>query len=311
MKKIISTLLIVFVMTSMAVWAEEPVLISAPEETVATPQIEANVLCSTGKITEANDGYILVETADENVIQFNYDENTYVIDAETVTPVAIADRKNDDVIVYHSTAMTRSLPPQSYAYSIIANVENEMGNPVYAVVEDVEKTENGLKITTNGGFIVVTISNEAEVAPYRTKNIVTLEDITVNSKVLVWYDILTMSIPAYANTDRVVILERGAEEGLTVNGVAITLQDDEQPYVENDVQMLPLRTVAEALGCTVTWNEETASVTVEKGDISSVVYIDEVNDINFRAITRSANGKYHAVLNGSKTYIEESFFNQF
>ena len=311
MKRIISTLLIVFVMASMSVWANEPVLISAPEETTANEQNEPNTICTIGKISELGENYIIVETDNEEAIQFNYDENSYLIDSKTVFPLSLEDRTTDNVIVYHSAAMTKSIPPQSYAYSIIGNVEKDLGNPVYTVVEAVAKTEDGLKITTNNGLLIITVPNTAEVSPYRTKNIVTLDDITVNSKILLWYDAVTMSIPAYAYSEKVVILESYAEDTLIVNGVSITLQEDEKPYIENDVQMLPLRTVAEALGCTVTWNEADTSITVEKDDFSTVVYINEINDANFRSISRSLSGNHRAVLNGSKTYIEEGFFNQF
>lgn len=301
MKRFISFVLIVFVMSSMAVWANDVTI---------AEQDFGEVACSYGKITELGDNYILVETGDKTTIQFNYDENTYLIDSKTVSPLSLKDRTTDSVAVYHSMAMTKSLPPQSYAYTIVGNIENNLGNPTYTVAEAVTKTENGISITTNNGSLIINVPATAKVSPYLTKNIVTLDDITVNSKILLWYDAVTMSIPAYASSERVVILESGTNDSLVVNGTSITLKDGEKPYIENDVQMLPLRTVAEALGCKVIWNEADSSITVEKDDFSTVVYIDEVNDAAPASVSRTLPNNHRAVLNGDKTYIEEGFFAQ-
>lgn len=315
MKKIISLLLIVAAMSGMTSFAaKDPNPPADIDESVSFADSSFDVVTSYGKITELGDEYVVVSTNDGTSVQFNYDESTYVIDSEALTPLSLTDRTSDDVIVYHSSIMTRSIPAQSYAYSIIGNVKSDMGNPIFTIVESVEKTDDGLSITTNNGSLIVTLPNTAKVTPYLTKNIVTLDDITVNSKILLWYDTVTMSLPAYASSEKAVILESGIEDdnesGLVINGITVELKEDEAAYIENDVRMLPLRTVAEALGCTVTWNEADASIAVEKGDFSTVVYIAEFNDINFKAVSRSLNNGHRAVLNGSKTYVEESFFNQ-
>lgn len=297
MKKIISLLLSLVIISSMAVFADDAAL--TEEYTMPT------YTTSYGEITETAEGYIVVNTADGEV-RFNYDDSTYIIDAETVLPLNLDDRTSDKVIVTRGMATTMSIPPQSFAYAIIGNVTEELGNPVYTEVEDVRNGKDGITIITENGMKEITVPATADVAPYLTKNIVTIDDITKGSKVLLWYDILTASIPAYGSSDRVVILSQGniPETGLYVNGVAITLNEDEEPYMDGETQMLPLRTVAETLGCEVTWYDETMSVKVEKGDVSSTFSVIS-DDAKLR--TASVN----AVLKNDKTYVSADFFEIF
>ena len=183
-----------------------------------------------------------------------------------------------------------------------------MGNPIYTEVEDVKKTDDDIVIITENGNKEITVPAAAEVAPFRTRNIVRLEDIVKGSKVLLWYDMMTMSIPAYATSEKVVILaqpEAPIEEGLFVNGVKIELKDGEEVYMNGDVEMLPLRTVAETLGCTVSWDDATMGVKVEKGDVVSSFVVTEEGS---QARTVDA---VNAILRGDKTYVPANFFDIF
>lgn|GEM_PF-1605262 len=73
-----------------------------------------------GTIESIEENDILVNTA-SGVIRFNLDQKTAVLgmDENTITMEAL--RVGNHVSVYHSMAMTRSLPPQSYAFKIIAD----------------------------------------------------------------------------------------------------------------------------------------------------------------------------------------------
>ena len=307
MKKIISLVMAMLIILSMGVFADDVMLIS--EEGAAVEEaVMPNYLTAYGEIKEAGEGYIVVNTADGEV-QFNYsDEFTFLVDAGTVEYFNIAERKTDMVMVAYSTAMTRSIPPQAAACAIIGNIESEMGNPIYTEVEDVEKTDDGIVIITENGSKEITVPAEAEVAPFRTRNIVRLEDVVKGSKVLLWYDMMTMSIPAYATSEKVVILaqpEAPVEEGLFVNGVKIELKDGEEVYMNGDVEMLPLRTVAETLGCTVSWDDATMGVKVEKGDVVSTFVVTEEGNV-----ARTVDA-VNAILRGDKTYVPANFFDIF
>lgn len=328
-KKLISSILLIFAIANLGTWAEEtPVAISEDatviSDSAATDGIviecgEASHLTSYGEIIEDGDGFIVVETYSGQKLQFNYDDSTYMIDADGVSAFDIAGRTSDKVIVSHDTAMTRSIPAQTFAYAIVGNVKEDLGNPVYTEVESVEKTEDGIIITTDNGSLLIHVSADAKVTPFLTKNIVRLEDVTAGSKVLLWYDAVMQSLPAQAASERVVILANNdsqnsgillPENSVLINGTTIILNDGEAAYDSDGVRMLPLRTVAEKLGYTVDWNADEVSVLLQKDDMVIKVYVNEVNDEYYSSNVsgRAINTYPKAVLNGSKTYVEEGFF---
>ena len=73
-----------------------------------------------------------------------------------------------------------------------------------------------------------------------------------------------------------------AEENITVKLNGQTLSFDVQPQIINDRTMVPLRTIFEALGANVDWNESNRSITATKDDTTIKLAVDNnimyVND---------------------------------
>lgn len=83
-------------------------------------EVLEDVAYNEGTIQTISENSILVKT-NNDLIQFNFDENTKLsnlngnaIDAEDL-------RVGNQIKVYHSLAMTRSLPPQTYAFEILVD----------------------------------------------------------------------------------------------------------------------------------------------------------------------------------------------
>lgn len=310
MKKVLSLVLATAAFTSMTAFADySTMLISEEPATKIVETMEApSYLTAYGDITEVAEDYIVVKTTDGQEIQFNIGGSTQVIDANTVTPLDLSARETDKVAVTYSNAMTMSIPPQAYAYAIIGNIKSDMGNPIFTIVEEVRQGKDGITIVTENGSKEITVQVTAQISPYLTRNIVTLSDIKAGSNVLLWYDMMTMSIPAFATSEKVVILPSAVEEtdALTVNGVEITLAEDEIVYDNNGVEMLPLRTVAETLGFKVEWVNETQSIIVSKDAFTATIRIGTTEGgINkMRLVLETAPVLY----SGTKTYVPTSFF---
>ena len=80
---------------------------------------------------------------------------------------------------------------------------------------------------------------------------------------LAWYDMLAESFPARAWPVKVMVIPSPyaawaeLEPGrLAVNGAEVELTAAEQPYVEGETLMVPVRAFAEALGCEVLWSAD-------------------------------------------------------
>ena len=196
---------------------------------------------------------ILVKN-EQTEIQFNLDAKTWLVDGEKGTTIDLADLKGKEVVVAHSMATTRSLPPQSYAYAVVTKGEV---TPNYAIVEAVEAGKDGaVRLTTNNGGMWVTVTEKADIKPLATKDIVTLEDLQPGAQVILYYDIVALSYPGQAYTDRVVLLKPA-----------------EEPIAEENVEMVGIRQAASELGLDVAWDHEGQTVTLSKEGYKATISV--------------------------------------
>ena len=191
MKKILSLIIALAMITSMsAVFSEEPdeiILIS--EETPVFEEyafVEGTVKSVSGEQIELDD-FVL-----------NIGEATLICDTELI-PVEI--KEGDLVVAYVSSMTTRSLPPQAYAYYVIVKKNVEDAAPLFARVSQVK---DGFIYSTNDNY---EISYEnAELSMYKTKNIITAEELSEGTEIFFYADIMTMSIPALVNPAKIVVM---------------------------------------------------------------------------------------------------------
>ena len=262
--------------------------ISAAPEDAAIVSQEKKIMAfekAFGTVTEVNEqeNYILVKT-EQRDIRFNLDENTWLMDGQTGFPITLAELKDKEVAVSHSLAMTMSLPPQSYAYAVITKGDSM---PNFAVIEEVEKTENGVRLTTDNGGMWVTVSNEAQISPFRTRNIVTIEDLQPGAQVVLYYDIVAASYPGQASTDRVVLMK--AADAV------------EAPALD---EMVNLRDAVKGLGLDIQWNAETQTVILQKGAFTATIIIGDVNyGINKMLVRQEQMPE----IRDGRTYVPQSF----
>ena len=137
-------------------------------------------------------------------------------------------RDGDTIYAWVGSAMTMSLPPQATAQVIVANIPADYAVPQYYEIASVTPQAmiaiypppalTWTEVTATDGT-TLRITDQAELTPYRTKNIVRLEDLIPGTGILVWPD-------AQGQPERVLVFPyayRGyvsvTEEGLViVNG---------------------------------------------------------------------------------------------
>jgi hypothetical protein len=180
-----------------------------------------------------------------------------------------------------------SIPAQSYAYSIITKGDVM---PNYAVIEDVVSNEDGtVRLTIQNGGTWVTVANDAQLSPLRTRNIVTKEDLQKGAEVVLYYDTVAMSYPGQAYTDRVVLLEPAAES---------------VESAKTEVAMVALRDAANELGLGIDWLQDSQTVILSKGAFSATVNIGSTSyGINKMAEELEQAAEIH----DGRTYVPQSF----
>ena len=192
-----------------------------------------------GVVKETLENQIVIDF-EGNAFALNVGNSTVLVNADGM-PVNFADIKvGDTITATHNAATTRSLPPQSYARVIVVNEEGKAA-PLYVEVSKKEETEDGVKLYDKDDNYIITLTNETVVEPYKTRNIVTASDIIEGSEILVYTDIMTLSLPAQAVANRVIVFPAKAESQIEeIDGVG----------------MVALRALAETLGFNVLWNDD-------------------------------------------------------
>lgn len=146
-----------------------------------------------GVIKEVGEDTITVDNQSENapsgeIILTIDPENTVLADGQTGLPVTLVDVAEGSFEAYLGPAMTMSLPPHSTPYVVVVNLPEDGVAPQYAVAAEELVLEDGyytLKATDGRTY---TIPEDVEIAPFRTRNIVTLQDLTAGRACLIWLD---------------------------------------------------------------------------------------------------------------------------
>ena len=267
--------------------------------TTAVPQVKESFRTgSMATVSKINmDGEtvssILVKTTDEQDIQLNLSADTLIVNNETGAAAALSDiKEGDKIYVYYSKAMTLSLPPQSACELILVGVGENTPASLHEVGTVSTNEEGMTEVLTADGSMIIRMDDKTTYAPYKTKNIVTKADLTEGTRFLAWYDIVAMSYPGQAYTQKVVILpaatteetatetqaaraEQTAAETTELTIVAGGKTLEVKGEMKDGVAVVPVRAAAEALGCTVSYEQKDGKeyVTVENDTRSMTLEI--------------------------------------
>ena len=150
-----------------------------------------------GVVTWLENGAILLKNSDGNdpyhKIILHLTETTPVVDAVSGLPLDRNLRDGETVCAWVGPAMTLSLPPHAAAEVVAANIPADYAVPRYyqiakarqQVTASAHSPLSHVNLVTTGGE-ELTVTNEAVLFPYLTRQIVTLDDLVQGSCVLVW-----------------------------------------------------------------------------------------------------------------------------
>ena len=116
-------------------------------------------------------------------------DHTYLLDASTGLPVDVKDvQAGDSFEAYLGDAMTMSLPPQNTPDIVFVNVPEDIAMPSYAVAAEDPTETNGIWTLKATDGTVYEVTEDAQVVPYLTKNIVKMQDVQKGTACAIWYD---------------------------------------------------------------------------------------------------------------------------
>ena len=221
---------------------------------------ERNVLSTTGQI-ESIDGQTVVisgKGAFDNIVLY-LSPDSYILNGTDGNPLELAAlRPGDAVTAYYGPGLTKSLPPQGQAMALLVGGKgSERGK--YLKVAAVEPVpDNTVRVLNTNSDMLVTLS--LDVLPG-------LERVKKRSELIVWYDIVAMSMPGRTAATKAVLLPakpdirvHPAAGVIVIDGRELPLDSSDLIVSGGDKLLLPLRIVAQSLGYTVVWSAATESV---------------------------------------------------
>lgn len=230
-----------------------------------------------GQVVELGEESLTLENSQEDSayqkVVVNVDEDTLILDAVTGETRTFSDiRQGETLYAWVGPVMTRSIPPITTARLILCGLPEDVGAPIYSEVQSVTQTEDGVDVYVTNE-VVLHLNSETELLAAPGAEQAALTDIVPGTRLLSWYSITTLSLPAQATPTKVMVFPSAysgwvSAQGLTVslNGQALDLTGDQAPRVEDGRLLVPVRAVAEALGCTVSWEPYTNQVVVSRED---------------------------------------------
>lgn len=284
-KKLLASALAAALTLSLAVpaLAAEPVGADAAAEAPAYELVQRGETFPTrvwGAAVELGDMSLTLENSNESdpyqKVVVNVEEDTLILDAVTGEAKTFDDlRTGETVYAWVGPDMTKSLPPISTGRVILCGLPADYAAPTYAEVESVTETESGADVYLNNDVVLHLSADTGYLAaPGWEKETVSAADIVPGTRVLAWYSVVTLSLPAQASPEKVMVFPSDyagwvAADGLTVtvNGQALALEGAAAAKVENGHLMVPVRALAEALGCEVAWEPYTNQVTITRDGV--------------------------------------------
>ena len=128
------------------------------------------------------------------------------------------------IYVFHSSAQTMSLPPQSAAFAIVRDIPMDAMCAQYHKIEEVTEREDGkLQITTSNGGLYLILDENTKFVSYDGKETVGKDDLKPGNFAMFWYGIVATSYPGQAYPNTVMILP-GSDDTLTGTEMAALLQ---------------------------------------------------------------------------------------
>lgn len=179
-------------------------LVSAPVKAENTEPIYV-----WGTVGEIREDQIEIENETDNTnhVIVNIHENTIILDAVTGKQIDLDEvGPNSSVIAYISPMMTRSLPPISNAFVVVANIPADFIAPqYYDIKEIVEKDEDRILLLNTKNDLLVTINEDTKLVDVNGKEL-QYADLTASDRLMVYAEIVLLSMPGQTTPSKVVVL---------------------------------------------------------------------------------------------------------
>ena len=321
--------------SGMSVFAQDTEVAETNEKEIMLISEEGEETAEVAETEEAE----VTEEADAEAVEEETETEETAEDAEEVEGEVVLEVENSSAITFEDVAIDASGIEIAEDVLLFDNAGNAIkaedikegvnvrifkeGEAVIAIIL-IDETVNSMSdidvYTTSEDFgdlinakneLALNIGEEVEIKDLEG-NDVAKEELS-GKKLMVFYSMMTMSIPAQTTPEKIVVLgdaaeaETETEEVEEVEKISFTL-DAGKALKSDDVTMLPLREVAEGLGYEVGWDNELRSVTVGTVPMG-VNFVVGQNSYNKARMMPATLEKAPEIIE-NLTYVPVSFFTE-
>ena len=258
MKRVFALALSVLTMAALPVTG-----MAADDELIAPAPTNLQYQAETVEVTKIGENSLQGKTADGQSIQLDTGDAWFVDNADG-TPADADTVKAGDKIYCYSSSADAEQPLARTAVCVLTNLGNSVPAKLLTVESSTSETDC---VVLDCGDVILRVLSDARVTPLMSRERLTAADLVTGTVLLAWYDVETLSLPAQATTDRVVVLDKAEPVEQPEKTVTVKTQ------TVDETVCVPLREAAEALGFTVEWNAAERSVHLTNGTIQSTVII--------------------------------------
>lgn len=250
-----------------------------------------------GKVSSREGEGIFLKNGDQddpmNEVILHVSEDTAAVDAQTGLPLDLeAVKEGDTLYAWIGPAAAMSLPPQVFATVIVGNVPADANPPELCEIAQTvrrfapEDKRNPVFPLAGRGTLEVT--DQTVYTPWKTRRIVTIQDLIPGTRVLVWKDAegRAEKVLVFPYEYRGYVCMTATMHGnlLCLNGDFTAGEDAPQfqcKKLEDGTTMAPLRAVAEATGYDVQWDKNRGAV-VQDENVDLVFFAVPGEQVLFR-----------------------------
>lgn len=270
-------------------------------EKVSAQEKVIQIISMNGTIESISDTQVTIKKAQTSeIVVANLNAETYILngaDGNKLSKENLAINMN--ITVYAPNRMASSMPPQISAIAIIIG-DNTPKTARYIKAADVKAVDGAVKVTDVNNTIIVTVTKD--VIPYPTQ-------IKSGDELLVWYSKMTMSMPGQTTAEKAMVIRHERADIIAHLGAGVISAGGREintaPVKKADTVMLPLRSVAEALGHDVTWKDGSILVQARGGNMS---YTLNIGNVNYGKARMNVELAYAPEIIGGATYVPMEFF---
>ncbi|MBR5790263.1 MAG: hypothetical protein IKY40_00780, partial [Phascolarctobacterium sp.] len=147
---------------------------------------------------EVNENMIVVK-GEHNLIAAMITDETHLLNGKNGKAKKLSSFKvGKEVTVYHSPKMTRSIPAQTVSYAIVLGNNDEKQGKYFKV--------DKVTLSEDGSYVSVIDTNHNLIATIDKKACKDFTSIESGDELIVWYNMMTMSLPARTNAQKALIL---------------------------------------------------------------------------------------------------------